>query len=174
MSMSVLIAEDDQEVTDLYRIALERKGYDVTLTYDGQECMRAYEEALDRLIQSSIKPSAYKPFTTVVLSHKTTMLDGVQTAGEILKLNSKQRIILASPFVIETLGEALRKLGQVVELIQKPFEPKILVRIIEDMSSARKLEEVNTWVSSIRSSRQDTLPIGELFDALKKIQKIGF
>jgi CheY-like chemotaxis protein len=174
MKMNVLIAEDEQSMSDLYRIALESKGYSVTITFDGIECVKAYKEAFDRLAQSGKSPSRYDPFDAVVLDYRMPKIDGLEAAKEILRLNKNQRIIFASAYVKETLMDSVKHLEQVVELIQKPFEPKILVQLIEDTSTTKELQEINKIISHIDPSKPNEDQINELLEVLKKIQKVGF
>ncbi|MER3408339.1 MAG: hypothetical protein C4292_06355, partial [Nitrososphaera sp.] len=77
MKMDILVAEDDKSMADLYRIALESKGHNVTITYDGQECLAVYRKAIERLAQSNKKPSKYEPFDVVVLDYRMPRLDGL-------------------------------------------------------------------------------------------------
>jgi hypothetical protein len=68
--------------------------------------------------------------------------------------------------------DSVTHLEQIVELIQKPFEPKILVDLIEDISTTKELEEINKMVSAMNHD-PDNVQIEELLGILKKIQKIG-
>ena len=69
--------------------------------------------------------------------------------------------------------DSVKDLGQVVELLQKPFDPKILVDLIEDTSTTRELKEINRLVAGLDSDRPSDLQIKELLDALKRMQKGG-
>lgn len=173
MKMNILVAEDDKSMTDLYRIALESKGHNVTITYDGQECLEVYRNAVQKLAEANKKPSKYDPFDVVVLDYRMPRLDGLETAKEILALNRQQRLIFASAFVRETLRDSVQHLEQVIELIQKPFEPKVLVELVEDTSATKELEEINKMVTDIDTNRPDDVQINELLDILKRIQKTG-
>jgi hypothetical protein len=51
----------------------------------------------------------------------------MEVAKEILTVNPHQRIIFVSAYVKETLEESVKQLRQAVELMQKPFEPDVLV-----------------------------------------------
>jgi CheY-like chemotaxis protein len=174
MKMNVLIAEDERGMSDLYRIALKSRGHSVTITFDGIECVKAYKEAFDRLVQSGKSPSRYDPFDAVVLDYRMPGLDGLEAAKQVLAMNKSQRIIFASAYVKETLMDSVKHLEQVVELIQKPFEPKILVQLIEDTSTTKELQEINKLISQIDSSKPNENQINELLEVLKKIQKVGF
>jgi DNA-binding NtrC family response regulator len=157
--MRVLVAEDDRAMCDIYRIALQAKGHEVVLSYDGRQCVGAYR--------------AGQPFDAVVLDYRMPEMDGLETAKEILKINKKQRLIFASAFANETLKDSVKHLDQVMEIIQKPFEPKVLVELVQDISTTRQLEEINRMVSAMDRSNPDDAQIGQLLDILKKIQKVG-
>jgi CheY-like chemotaxis protein len=161
----VLVAEDDEGVCGMYRAALESKGHDVTITHDGRECVDAYRQAA--------KKSGHSPFDVVVLDYRMPRVDGLQAAKEILKESKGQRIIFASAYVKETLMDSVKDLGQVVELIQKPFEPKALVDLVEDTSTTKELKEINKLVSKLDPQNPEDPQIKELLDLLKKMQKGG-
>jgi CheY-like chemotaxis protein len=59
-------------------------------------------------------------------------MDGLEMAKEILKMYPEQRIIFASAYIKESLEDCVKELDKIVELMQKPFEPEVLVDTIED------------------------------------------
>jgi CheY-like chemotaxis protein len=148
-------------MAEIYRVALQAKGHEVVLTYDGAECVKAYKDAKE-------------PFDVVVLDYKMPNVDGLEAAKEILRTHKKQRLIFASAYVKETLMDSVKHLDQVVELIQKPFEPKVLVELIQDVSTTKELEEINKLVSQMNHADPDDRQIDQLLEVLKRIQKIGF
>lgn len=172
MGMKVLIAEDDRSMTSIYKIALESRGHKPTITYDGEECIAKYRDAVKKL--GGNKPSKYEPFDVVVLDYRMPKVDGLAAAKEILKMNPDQRIIFASAYVKETLRDSVRELEKVVELIQKPFEPKVLVELVENTATIKELEEINKMVTDLNGSKSDDAQINELLAILKRVQKVGF
>lgn len=60
--MKVLIAEDDAGELELYTIAFNAKGHETVLAPNGKECVKAYIDALERLMQSGATPSDHEPF----------------------------------------------------------------------------------------------------------------
>lgn len=174
--MNILIAEDDQDVTDLYRIAFESRGHNVTITYDGRECLKTYEDAFVLMRQANEKPLVSAPFDVVVLDYKMQKLDGLCVAKKIINLNSNQRIILASAFVVEAFEESILQLQRVIEMIQKPFEPILLAQLVEDTSVAKGLRNINEKLTmqALGQGRWHGQLVGELLDTLKKVQGIGF
>jgi CheY-like chemotaxis protein len=173
-TLQVLIAEDDVDAVELYRVALEARGHVVTITLDGRECVNVYTKTMERLEQAN-RPSS-QPYDAVILDYKMPIIDGLEAAKEIIRLNPKQRIIFVSAYVKETLMDSVRELNQVTELVQKPFEPDVLVDMIEDTSTVSRLGELNQLVNQI-SVKSGGLPDGSQFEILmqllKKIQKTG-
>jgi DNA-binding response OmpR family regulator len=167
--MKVLVAEDDRQMCDIYRIALRAKGHDVTTTFDGRECVKIYKEEF-----AKTDGSVSEPFDAVVLDYRMPDVDGLEAAKEILRTNKKQRIIFASAYVKETLLDSVTHLEQIVELIQKPFEPKVLVDVIEDISATKELGEINKMVAEMDHNSPQDDQINQLLAVLKRIQKSGF
>jgi CheY-like chemotaxis protein len=171
MGLRVLVAEDDIDMAKMYRIALEAKRHTVVVTHDGEECVRVYKQEVDKLDK---KPSKYEPFDVVVLDYRMPKMDGLEAAKKILAINKAQRIVFASAYVKETLRDSVRELDQVVELIQKPFEPKILVELIENTAVVKELEDINRMLADMNHTKSDDEQINELLNILKRIHKVGF
>jgi CheY-like chemotaxis protein len=174
--LQILIADDDVDAAELYRASLEARGHIVTITLDGQECVNAYRNAIDRLKQAGKRSSNTAPFDAVILDYKMPRIDGLEAAKEILRINVSQRIIFASAFVKETLMESVKELNQVMELIQKPFEPDLLVDLVEDTTMISRLGDLNSLVTDItkkNGNAPDSGQIDNLLQLLKKIQKSG-
>lgn len=90
----------------------------------GEECVKVYKSALTVLIQSRDLLSERRPFDALVLEYRMPKVDGLAAAGEILRLNKGQRILFVSAYIKQTLAESVKQFEQVIELIQKPVEPK--------------------------------------------------
>lgn len=164
--MKILIAEDDKQEGRLYRVALEARGHKVTITLDGNSCIKAYKQALEA-------GSGANVFDVVILDYAMPEKNGLDAAKEILRLNDKQKLIFASAYVRETLRESVKHLEQVVYMIQKPFEPKVLVSLVEDMSTINELAEINKLIEKMNHGAPTDKQVNELLNILKRIQKIG-
>ena len=172
--VDILVAEDDSDAADLYKAALEARGHKVSTTYDGQQCLNTYQNAIHRRVASGKNLFSRQPFDAVILDYKLPKVDGLEVAKEILRLNPQQRIIFASAYTKSTLADAVKELKQVVELIQKPFEPEIIVEVIEDRSVAKKLDELNSDITTnISLGNANSKEINILLERLKKIQNEG-
>ena len=184
--MKILIAEDDYNIAMQYRIALENRNHEVLLTYDGEDCLKSYHEAFDKLVSEqqlqlqqpqTIDPKTVKddsnnvPFDAVVLDYRMPKKDGMEVAKEILAVNPHQRIIFASAYVRESLEDMVKQLKQVVELLQKPFEPNALVDTIEDKEIYEGLEKLNADIELIKDLKATHEQLGDLLEGLRKLQK---
>jgi CheY-like chemotaxis protein len=168
--VEILVAEDDIDAAGMYKAALESGGHKVTTTFDGRECLDTYQEALARLRATGKKASDDHPYDAVILDYKIPIVDGLQVARKMLTLDPNQRIIFASAYTRETLVNSVRDLRQVVELIQKPFEPEVLVKVIEDTSVAGKLKELNAQVKAMSNDDREN-HIGCLLRQLENMQR---
>lgn len=78
--------------------------------------------------------------------------DGLQTAKEILDINSSQRIIFASAYVRETLAESVKELKRIVELMRKPFSMFALADTVEDKEAYQRLNQLMICIGGIENS----------------------
>lgn len=113
-SLKVLIVDDDKNICDLLRLYLEKDGYSVILSHDGEEAV--------------VKFNALKP-DMVLLDIMLPGKDGWQVCREI-RQNSKVPIIMLTA-KSEERDELLGFELGVDEYISKPFSPKILVARVE-------------------------------------------
>ena len=197
-SMQVLIAEDDLDITTLYKKALEKRKHDVDITSNGEECLKKYLDTLHHMTfgvslptlsmprmpatrmdpaLSSTGSTAFRsvnksaPYDVVILDYSMPSINGMEVAKEILAINSHQRVIFASAYVKETLEHSIKQLKQVVELIQKPFELSKLVDTIEDKEVYEDLRTLNIDVDLVKAANPTHEQIIDLLERLKRIQK---
>jgi CheY-like chemotaxis protein len=170
--MKILIAEDDLHSLDMCVKALESRGHKVVGTTNGEDCLRTYHKSALRS-EKNQESSIESPFDAVILDYKMPKMDGKQVAKEILSINRDQRIIFISAYVKETLMDSVKELNQVMELIQKPFEPDVLVDLVENIQSAGLMRNLKTLASAISDDGPSPSndQIQTLLEALQKIQK---
>jgi CheY-like chemotaxis protein len=191
--MRILIAEDESDISDTYRVALELRNHDVQIANDGEKCIQIYREELakrqtssdrkmkDNNNQQNFRPTVLSPFDVVVLDYKMPRKDGVEVAKEILAINPDQRLIFASAYVKETLEHSVKQLKRVVELLQKPFEIKAFIDTIEDKQVYEELKKILINISAIddispssehvSSDSNSREKMRDLIECLRKIQK---
>ena len=172
-SMNVLIAEDDNDIATLYKTLLEARNHKVTLTSNGEECLKTYHEASQRMIFSHTRgiPCFQVPFHVVLLDYKMPQINGMEVAKEILAVNSHQRIIFASAYIKETLLDPIRQLRQVVELIQKPFTTKRLIDTLEDKDVYEELLKFNVDIDVVKAFFPTHEQVTDLLERLRSVHK---
>lgn len=166
--MRILVADDERDMTNSYKLALGQRGHKVVITTNGEECLAAYKSAPNEVSKGSGLQTK-RPFDAVILDYKMPKLNGIDVAKEILSLVPEQRIIFASAFVRDTLAESIKQLGQVVELMQKPFDAKALVETVEDRGIQDGLKRLMSGIDQLENLEGKQLT--ELFGALRLIQK---
>ena len=124
--MNILIAEDNQYTALQYERVLNKCGYDVTITKDGEECMKKYSDVSS---QSEFKSIEKNPFDVVLLDQSMPKKTGAQAAQEILEKKPGQRIIFASAYGL-TAERNSDKFIEKVEFLQKPFSLTKLVKTV--------------------------------------------
>lgn len=165
--MKVLIAEDNEAENKLYRVALEARGHKVVITRSGRDCVKTYRDELAK------KGNRDDPFDVVLLDYLMPEMNGLEAAKKILEIRNKQRLIFVTAYARETMRTSVEKLQQVVSIIQKPFEPHVLVSVIEDMAAVKELGEINKMLATLNSNAPTEVQITDLLAILKRIQKIG-
>jgi CheY-like chemotaxis protein len=172
--MRIMVAEDEEDIQNVYSMILNERGHDVIVTSNGQECLKVYGQKIQEYHDRSGRP---RYFDVVILDYKMPKKDGLQAAKEILDLNPEQRIIFASAYVKETLTESVKELKRVVELMQKPFSMSALVDIVENKEAYQGLKQLMTHIKDIKDIKgfePTTDQITELFEGLRKIQKYRY
>ena len=167
--MKILIAEDEYDIALLYKMALEKRSHKVTITENGEDCLKIYHEESQRIrFNASGQILAYD---AIVLDYKMPKIDGMEVAKEILSVNPHQRIIFASAYVKETLLDSIKNLHQIVELMQKPFAVKTLLDTIEDKETYSELLELNVDIDLIKAINPTHEQITDLLQRLRNVQK---
>jgi CheY-like chemotaxis protein len=171
----ILIAEDDLYSLDMCATALELRGHKVIGTTNGQDCLKVYRDVVKESTAKGEELSFHYPFDAVILDYKMPLADGLEVAKEIVRLNPHQRIIFASAYVKETLMDLVRELSQVTELIQKPFEPDVLVDLVENVQSARLVRNLKVLAGQINDkddAESTDAQVQVLLETLHKIQGV--
>jgi len=126
MPMKVLIAEDDEDISHQYRMALDALGHEVFLTKNGEECIKNYTYALS--FNNENRPT---PYDVVVIDYLMPVKDGLTLAKEILEKCPEQRIIFVTGHGPKLLSELNDFDGQ-VEVLIKPISLTTLMARIEN------------------------------------------
>jgi CheY-like chemotaxis protein len=169
--MEILIAEDDSDTASSYKKALEEGNHKVTITDNGEHCLKIYHEKLQDIRYKTSATEHIQPFDAVILDYKMPKINGMEVAKEILAVNSHQRIIFASAYVKETLEESIKQINQVVELMQKPFGPDALIDTVEDKEIYDELKQLNLDIDIFKVANFRHEQLKGMLEVLRKLQK---
>jgi CheY-like chemotaxis protein len=170
--MKILICENDMDTARLYKLVLEERGHTVELAYDGKEFLDKYHREFVKITSSvtSIREHV-QPFDVVLLDYNMPLINGIEIAKEVLTVNPHQRIIFASAYAKETLFESVKQLKQVVELLQKPFGPDVLIDQMEDKEIYSELQSLKVDTQALKEAALGHEQLKELLATLREIQK---
>jgi CheY-like chemotaxis protein len=183
--LNILIAEDELDIAALYKAVLEKRNHKTTITTNGEDCLKEYHEVYQRsrfnsgqqlsLQSGPTDRSRDQLFDVVVLDCKMPQMNGIEVAKEILAVNPHQRIIFASAYIKDTVIDSIKYLKRsMMESVQKPFEIKRLVDLIEDKLMYQELIRLNIDVDMIRAIKPTHEEISDLLVRLKGIQGCKF
>ena len=179
-ALNILIAEDEPDIAILYKTVLEKRNHKATITNNGEDCLKAYHEVSQSTRfatdQSSVRPgpmnlSENHPFDVVVLDCKMPHINGIEVAKEILAVNPHQRIIFASAYIKDTVIDSIKNLRHVMmESVQKPFELKRLIDLIEDKMVYQELKRLNVDIDIIKAVDPTHEQVSDLLERLRNIR----
>ena len=148
--MNILIAEDELDTLYLYKIALDERDHVVTITANGEACLKEFKNSLEKF-ESGTKSS----FDVVILDINMPKKDGLETAKEIIDLDPSQRIIFCSAYARDEFVNFIKGFGgKVTGVLQKPIRLSALVSAVEDKEMFEKLE--NFYKSIQKNNEFDT------------------
>lgn len=130
MALKILIAEDNKKIAEAYKTILTSRGHQVTLTYDGDECVKKYKSELQR---DKLKNNL--PYDVVIMDFSMPRKDGAEAVGEILDDRPNQRILFATAYE----NDMIKKFSHIrrpVEVLNKPFSIKSLIQSLETKVSS--------------------------------------
>ena len=181
-ALNILIAEDEPDIAILYKTVLEKRNHKATITTNGEDCLKAYHEVSQSnrfaTDQSSVRPgpmnlSENHPFDVVVLDCKMPHINGIEVAKEILAVNPHQRIIFASAYIKDTVIDSIKNLRHVMmESVQKPFEIKRLIDLIEDKMVYQELKRLNVDIDIIKAVNPTHEQVSDLLERLQNIRNM--
>jgi DNA-binding response OmpR family regulator len=130
MSKDILIVDDDKNICEVIKLYLQKEGYKVTLAYDGQAGVEAFERSAPAL---------------VVLDIMMPRKDGWEVLKQIRKSSAVPVIMLTAKG--ETFDKVLGLELGADDYIVKPFDPKeFIARVKAVMRRANMQEEENRQI----------------------------
>jgi len=125
MPINILIAEDEKDIADQYRMGFEDRGHNVKITYNGVECINEYRRAR-RTLESEDSLS----YDVVIVDHNMPLKDGAKLAEEIREINPKQIIVFATAYGNQLIM-GLDSFED-IDIVAKPLSITNLIKMVED------------------------------------------
>src|SRR4026209_1607649 len=109
---SVMVVDDEEELAYLYRIYLERSGFNSVSFTDPLSALDHYSKYHDK-------------YSVVIPDWKMPNLDGIQLAKKIREYNDTVNILLITVFCTdESFKEEVYQEALITDVIEKPFKFK--------------------------------------------------
>lgn len=122
MAKRILVAEDNKFTAMQYAKILESENHQVEIVKDGEECIQKYTKSMN-------VDSKENKFDVLILDHSMPQRNGAEIASDILTLNPKQKIILASAYALST-EKNFSKLKDKILFLQKPFHLSKILELV--------------------------------------------
>ncbi|HYZ65649.1 MAG TPA: response regulator, partial [Nitrososphaeraceae archaeon] len=114
------------------------------------------------------------PFDVVILDCKMPHINGIEVAKEILAVNPHQRIIFASAYIKDTVIDSIKNFGQIMtESVQKPFEIKRLIDLVEDKIIYQELRKLNVDIDIIKALNPTHEQLSDLIQRLQDVRYLN-
>lgn len=125
MPINILIAEDEKDIADQYRMGFEDRGHNVKITYNGIECINEYRRA--HMTLNTKHPLIYD---VVIVDHNMPLKDGAKLAEEIREINPDQIIVFATAYGNQLIM-GLENFED-IDIVAKPLSITNLIKMVED------------------------------------------
>jgi two-component system cell cycle response regulator CpdR len=125
MPLHILIAEDEEDIAEQYKMGFEDRGHKVKITYNGVECINVYRRARQTL--DTEDPIIYD---AVIIDHNMPLKNGATLAEEIREINPEQTIVFATAYGNQLIT-GLDSFED-VDILAKPLSIKNLIRLVEE------------------------------------------
>jgi two-component system cell cycle response regulator CpdR len=125
MPLNILIAEDEEDIAEQYKMGFEDRGHKVKITYNGVECINEYRRARQTL--DGVDPIIYD---AIIIDHNMPLKNGATLAEEIREINPEQTIVFATAYGNQLIT-GLDSFED-VDILAKPLSIKNLIKLVEE------------------------------------------
>lgn len=125
MPLNILIAEDEEDVAEQYKMGFEDRGHKVKITSNGVECINEY-----RIARHSLGTKDPVIYDAVIIDHNMPLKNGADLAEEIRSINPDQTIVFATAYGNQLIM-GLDSFED-VDIVTKPLSVVNLVKLVED------------------------------------------
>ena len=121
---TILMVEDEAELSKLSRYILTKEGYTILEASDGQQAVELYTQFHHKI-------------HIVLMDLGLPKLDGKEVFGKLREINPEVKVIFMSGYMDECLASELIKAGGKA-LIQKPYSPDTMLQNLRAVLHGRK------------------------------------
>lgn len=125
MPLNILIAEDEEDIAEQYKMGFEDRGHKVKLTFNGVECINEYRRA-----RHSFNTKSPIIYDAIIIDHNMPLKNGADLAEEIRSINPEQTIVFATAYGNQLIM-GLDSFEN-VDIVTKPLSIVNLVKMVED------------------------------------------
>ncbi len=125
MPLNILIAEDEVDIAEQYKMGFEDRGHKVKITYNGIECINEYRRARQTLDDEN--PIIYD---AIIIDHNMPLKNGAILAEEIREINPEQTIVFATAYGNQLIT-GLDSFED-VDIVAKPLSIGNLIKLVEE------------------------------------------
>ncbi len=125
MPLNILIAEDEEDIAEQYKMGFEDRGHKVKITYNGVECINEYRRA-----RQTLDSEVPKIYDAVIIDHNMPLKNGATLAEEIREINPEQTIVFATAYGNQLIT-GLDSFED-VDILAKPLSIKNLIGLVEE------------------------------------------
>ncbi len=126
MTLKVLIAEDEDDIAQQYKMVLEELGHEVERAKDGEECLKIFHDTLEKNSKDRSNP-----YDVILMDYLMPNKDGIEAAKVILEECPEQRIIFVTGHGPKLLS-GLNDFEKPIEILVKPVPLTALIAKIEN------------------------------------------
>ena len=116
---TILVADDDNSVLDLTKELLESYGYHVITAVNGKEALKIFQRQGDSI-------------SLVILDSIMPEMDGKQSSAEILRLNPKANILIASGYAANEPSDGVPAC-HVKGFVEKPYNTSQFLKMVREV-----------------------------------------
>jgi DNA-binding NtrC family response regulator len=118
----ILIVDDDESMNKSMSLVLKRKGYDVSISYNGAD---------------AIEKVRFRPFDIIFMDIKMPVMDGVETFETIKKIRPDAIVMMMTAYAVEDLIQKALREGA-YGIIYKPLDIEKTLAAIEDVKQKKE------------------------------------
>jgi two-component system response regulator PilR (NtrC family) len=150
---SVLVVDDEKSLRELLTIMLEKDGYDVTCSENGEKAIKQIEE---------------REFDLVITDFKMRQVNGINVLEAVKKEHPKTPVVMMTAYASAEIAVEAMKKGA-YDYISKPFNVEDFQLIVKNAMEMKKLSDENRH---LKSALKDKYQYANIIGKSPAMQKV--